>query len=240
MPDGEHAGVAVAQHQPEDAGGDQRAAEPLDAQPPVAGPGEPDAEADTGQDDEVEQPADGRRVAPRRLLGRHQVGQGLVVGHAPAAFSAIATMLDSSIARVIGPTPPGLGETQPATSQTSVGDVAGDLAVDPRDAHVEHGRTRLDHVGGDDAGHAGRGDHDVGGAGVRGQVAGAGVAQGDGGVLASGGSAAGRAAGRPSGRARRRPPRRRRAPRRGAGAARCSRSGCTAAAPPCRAPASRG
>ena len=28
-------------------------------------------------------------------------------------------MLDSSIARVIGPTPPGLGETQPATSQTS-------------------------------------------------------------------------------------------------------------------------
>ena len=32
--------------------------------------------------------------------------------------SALATTLDSSIARVIGPTPPGLGETQPATSYT--------------------------------------------------------------------------------------------------------------------------
>src|SRR5690606_32132821 len=36
-----------------------------------------------------------------------------------ANFSAIATRLESSIARVIGPTPPGFGETQPAVSQTS-------------------------------------------------------------------------------------------------------------------------
>ena len=48
------------------------------------------------------------------------------------------------------------------------GDVAGDLAVDPAmTPDVEHGRAGLDHVGGDDAGHAGRGDDDVGAAHLR-------------------------------------------------------------------------
>ena len=47
-------------------------------------------------------------------------GKGVVVAKTlDEADAAIATMFDSSIARVIGPTPPGLGETQPATSQTS-------------------------------------------------------------------------------------------------------------------------
>jgi hypothetical protein len=52
--------------------------------------------------------------------------------------------LDSSIARVIGPTPPGFGLTKPATSQTLGVHVTGDdgLAaldvLDPRDTDVEH------------------------------------------------------------------------------------------------------
>src|SRR3712207_807719 len=56
------------------------------------------------------------------------------------------------------------------------GDVPGDLAVDPADADVEDGGARLDDVLRDQTGDAGGGDHDVGGAQVRGQVAGAGVA----------------------------------------------------------------
>jgi 1,4-alpha-glucan branching enzyme len=63
--------------------------------------------------------------------------------------------------------------------------VAGELAVDVRDADVQHGGAGLDHVGGDQAGNAGGGDDDVSAPGVRGQVAGAGVAEGDGAVLAA-------------------------------------------------------
>ena len=100
-----------------------------------------------------------------------------------AACSAARTTFCSSIARVIGPTPPGFGATCPATPSDVEGDVAGDLAVDPADADVEDGGARLDHVGGDQARDAGGGDHDVGGPHVRGQVAGAGVAERHGGVL---------------------------------------------------------
>ena len=70
--------------------------------------------ADRGCDRLVEG-RDGRRLgrarapARRRRHGRSRA--------APARPSS--TMLDSSIARVIGPTPPGFGETQPATSHTS-------------------------------------------------------------------------------------------------------------------------
>ena len=84
------------------------------------------------------------------------------------------------MARVIGPTPPGLGLTQPATSATSSRDVSGDLGPsrhDPADADVEDRGAGLDHVGGDQAGHTGRGDDDVGLAHLGGEVAGAGVAQ---------------------------------------------------------------
>ena len=68
----------------------------------------------------------------------------------------------SSMARVIGPTPPGFGETQPATSATSSATSPAILPVHARDADVEHGRAGLDHVAADDARHAGRGDDDVG------------------------------------------------------------------------------
>ena len=95
--------------------------------PPAAGPGH---EPPPAQDDEA---------APRHCTAVRQ---------APAAAeaSAASTMLVSSSARVIGPTPPGFGLTQPATSATSGCDVAGDLAVDPAHADVEHGGARLDHV----------------------------------------------------------------------------------------------
>ena len=68
---------------------------------------------------------------PRRRPGRPSRRVSRVAGAAraagsraggrrwAAACSASPTTLDSSIARVIGPTPPGLGETQPATSHTS-------------------------------------------------------------------------------------------------------------------------
>ena len=61
--------------------------------------------------------------------------------------------------------------------------LAGRLVDDPRDADVEHRGAGLDHVGGDDAGHAGRRDDDVGLAHLGREVARAGVAQRDRGVL---------------------------------------------------------
>ena len=66
-----------------------------------------------------------------------------------------------------------------------VGDIAGDLALDPRHADVEHGGAGLDHVAADDAGYAGSGDHDVGLAHVGREVLGPGVAQRHGRVLAT-------------------------------------------------------
>ncbi len=77
----------------------------------------------------------------------------------------------SSIARVIGPTPPGIGAMWPATSKTSRRDVADESCLGARCADVQHGRAGLDHVGGDETGHAGSGDDDVGAADVAGQVA---------------------------------------------------------------------
>ncbi len=93
--------------------------------------------------------------------------------------SAISTMFESSIARVIGPTPPGFGDTQRRHLGHVVGHVAGHLAVHARDADVEHRGARLHDVGADDARYAGRGDHDVGVPHVRTQVLRAGVAEGD-------------------------------------------------------------
>ena len=185
-----------------------------------------------------------RRPAPPARgdepLPRHCIAAAQAPVATEACRSAASTTLVSSRARVIGPTPPGLGLTQPATSATSRRDVPGDLAVDPADADVEHGGAGLDHVRRDDAGHAGRGDDDVGLAHLGGQVAGAGVAQRDRRVLAAPGedqaerAADGDAAADDDDLARRR------SARRSGAAARCSPSACTAAAPACRAPASRG
>ena len=81
----------------------------------------------------------------------------------PATARRSTTMLDSSIARVIGPTPPGLGETQPATSHTSSATSPAILPSTRDDADVEHRGARLDHVAAVTMpGHAGRGHHDVG------------------------------------------------------------------------------
>ena len=71
-------------------------------------------------------------------------------------------------------------------------DVAGVAALavgadHPGDADVHDRRARPDHVRRDEPGHADRGDHDVGPPGVLGEVAGAGVAQGHGGVLRAAG-----------------------------------------------------
>src|SRR5690606_38664601 len=49
---------------------------------------------------------------------RARTPDALARGHARAR-SAVSTTLLRSIARVMGPTPPGLGETQPATSRTT-------------------------------------------------------------------------------------------------------------------------
>lgn len=56
------------------------------------------------------------RVVPCRLPQQPPASRYSAVGvPTPAARSAISTTLHSSIARVIGPTPPGLGVYAPAT-----------------------------------------------------------------------------------------------------------------------------
>jgi hypothetical protein len=68
------------------------------------------------------------------------------------------------MARVIGPTPPGTGVIQPATSRTAVEvDVAAQLAgVVAVHADVDHHGAGLDHVGRHDLALAHGGHHDVG------------------------------------------------------------------------------
>ena len=88
------------------------------------------------------------------------------------------------MARVIGPTPPGTGATQEATSWTLASRSPAKPGLGPGDADVHADRSGLDHVAGDQPGPPGRGDDDVGGPGVRGDVDGAGVAERHRGVLA--------------------------------------------------------
>src|SRR5690606_16837335 len=66
-------------------------------------------------------------------------------------------------------------------------DVAGQALVGAGDADVEDGRAGPQHVLGDQSGRAGGGDDDVGLADMPGEALGAGVAQGDGGVLGAAG-----------------------------------------------------
>ena len=87
--------------------------------------------------------ADGRPVVDRRGLAHASRGRR----PAASARSALSTTLSSSIARVIGPTPPGIGATKPATSRTSGRDVADQAGLGPGDADVEHGGARAHHVG---------------------------------------------------------------------------------------------
>ena len=81
-----------------------------------------------------------------------------------AARSAASSVLASSIAIVIGPTPPGTGVIRRATSSTpskstSPHELAVGVAVH---ADVDDHRAGLDHVAGDDVAPADRGDDDVG------------------------------------------------------------------------------
>src|SRR5487761_973143 len=100
--------------------------------------------------------------------------------HRQAARSAASVTLASSIALVIGPTPPGTGASHPATSATpgSASPTSpASVLVMPTAMTAAPGLTMSA------VSTAGRDDDDVGAAGVRGQVLGAGVAERHGGVL---------------------------------------------------------
>ena len=71
-------------------------------------------------------------------------------------------MLLSSIAIVIGPTPPGTGVRKPATSATDGSTSPTHSVLGAIDSDVDHGRARLDHVRGDHACAAHGGDEHVG------------------------------------------------------------------------------
>jgi hypothetical protein len=104
------------------------------------------------------------------------------LAHAPAppsaARSAASSVLSNKKALVMAPTPPMRGDSQPATLGDIVGHVAGELAVDEAHSRRDDRRTRSHHVGGDQPGSAGRGDDDVGGAGVGADVVDPGVHDG--------------------------------------------------------------
>src|SRR3954447_18298603 len=113
---------AQRQQQPEQRGTDQRQADDDQSLPPVPERDQHQADADGEDREEQRQLPDDpgqERVADvegRLLRERH--------GHADRASratccSAASTTFCSSIARVIGPTPPGFGATKPATSTTS-------------------------------------------------------------------------------------------------------------------------
>ena len=77
-----------------------------------------------------------------------------------------ATVLRSSIATVVGPTPPRRGVIQPATSAHASSTSGSSLRPSQRDAAADDHGARLHHVGRDDRRLADRGDEDVGLAGV--------------------------------------------------------------------------
>ena len=126
--------------------------------------------------------ADRRAVVDRPFLAGDAHGASTGV-RCDTGRSALSTTLSSSIARVIGPTPPGTGATYPATSRTS----GATSPTSPPEVRVmptsTHRGARPDQVRGDQAGHAGRRHDHVGAAQVAGEVTGAGVAQRHRGVL---------------------------------------------------------
>ena len=135
----------------------------------------------------ADQPGEERPADVERRLGV-MLGVTPTAPRRAAACSAARTTFCSSIARVIGPTPPGFGRHEPGDVHDVEGDVPGDLAVHPADADVEDGGARLDHVGGDQArARRPRRRRCRPSRTWRGQVAGAGVAQRHGGVLGAAG-----------------------------------------------------
>jgi 1,4-alpha-glucan branching enzyme len=81
------------------------------------------------------------------------------------------------------PDPAGVGREVSGDLGDAGVDVPGELAVHVGDPDVQDGGARLDHVGPDHVRDSGGGHDDVRAPGVRGDVAGAGVAERDGGVL---------------------------------------------------------
>ena len=88
----------------------QREADDADAAPPRTERDDQQTEGAAGDDEQEDQPTECGRDPARLVPHRHAPALS------PRLASASATTLESSIARVIGPTPPGFGETQPATS----------------------------------------------------------------------------------------------------------------------------
>ena len=88
--------------------------------------------------------------------------------------------MTSSIAIVIGPTPPGTGVIADATSSGRLEvDVAAESVLGSVHADVDDHRARLDRIGAEQFGDPDRGDQDVGAAADGVEVAGAGVTDGD-------------------------------------------------------------
>ena len=97
---------------------------------------------------------------------------------------AAVNVLRRSIAIVIGPTPPGTGVMSPATSNTAGSTSPDELAfLGAIDAHVDHGRTRLDHLRRHEPLPADSGHEDVGAPRVAREIVGARVADRHGHVL---------------------------------------------------------
>src|SRR3954454_15968880 len=117
--DGEEAHPPHRQERPQKCGGDQREADDDQPAAPVAEghQQQPDTHGDQHrQQRQLPDQAGQERTADVERRARH--GQADSASSA-AACSAARTTFCSSIARVIGPTPPGLGATKPATSTTS-------------------------------------------------------------------------------------------------------------------------
>lgn len=78
---------------------------------------------------------------------------GLPAPSSPFARQQAVSVLARRQAMVIGPTPPRTGVMAPATSAAGIMHIAYQLglavALDPVDAHVDHGRAGFHHVAGD-------------------------------------------------------------------------------------------
>src|SRR3712207_164380 len=117
--DGEEADAARGQEQPQEGTPDQGETDDDEPDPPVLERDQQQPDADGDQHREQRQladdPGEERTADVERRTGGGQADSASMA----AACSAARTTFCSSIARVIGPTPPGLGATCPATSRTS-------------------------------------------------------------------------------------------------------------------------
>jgi hypothetical protein len=188
-----------------------------------------------------------RQGHPEASPGSSAADEPAVNGHSRRSADTSLSQPDRALGRldhvgqqhVIGPTPPGIGATKPATSRTPGSTSPTRPGVGPGDADVEHGRTRLDHVRGDQVGTPAAATTM---SAPRTCAARSRVPVWHSVTVAF---SLRRVSSSPSGRPTVTPrptttTSRPRSRRRSGGAARRCRAGCTAAAPGCRAPAGRG